>query len=286
VPNRRPFYVSFVPGIAQLGKGGAAGMAALAATMIPAEAMESWGWRIPFLLAVPLGILCLVMRMRIEDSPEFTAAKEHDTTTTSPFKKLLAEHRAPLAKVMAIATVQNVGTYIGTVFIATYLSVMLGFSKAQASTIVLLAVLAASVLIPLAGILGSHIGPRKLLMASYVAYAVLTIPSFLLMGQGSFAIALAGLILGILPYALCQAGTYSGITEFFPVQVRHTGVAFGHSVGAVLGGSAGPYAATWLIDQTDNNLMPAFLLVAFGLIGLAVVGLTVRTNTAGAHRYR
>jgi MHS family proline/betaine transporter-like MFS transporter len=187
---------------------------------------------------------------------------------------------------MAISTVQNVGTYIGTVFIATYLSTMLDFSKAQASTIVLLAVLSASVLIPIAGIIGSRIGARKVLLASYIAYAVLTIPSFLLMGQHSVGIAIAGLILGMLPYALCQAGTYASITEFFPVQVRHSGVAFGHSVGAVLGGGAGPYVATWLIDQTGNNLMPAFLLVGFGLIGLGVVGLTVRFNNTNAHLYR
>jgi MFS transporter, MHS family, proline/betaine transporter len=106
------------------------------------------------------------------------------------------------------------------------------------------------------------------------------------MGQGSFGIAIAGLILGMLPYALCQAGTYASITEFFPVQVRHSGVAFGHSVGAVLGGGAGPYMATWLISVTDNNLMPAFLLVSFGLIGLVVVVSTVRFNDNGTHLYR
>ena len=285
-PNRRPFYISFVPGVAQLGKGAAAGIAALAAAFMPAQGMEDWGWRIPFLLAVPLGLLCLVLRLKVEDSPEFTAAKKLDETTKSPFKTLLADHRAPLGKVMAISTVQNVGTYIGTVFIATYLSTMLDFSKAQASTIVLLAVLCASVFIPMAGILGSRIGAKKVLVASYIAYALLTVPSFLLMAQGSFGIAIAGLILGMVPYALCQAGTYASITEFFPVQVRHTGVAFGHSVGAVLGGGAGPYVATWLISKTDNNLMPAFLLVTFGLIGLAVVGLTVRHNPNATHLYR
>jgi MHS family proline/betaine transporter-like MFS transporter len=285
-PHRRPFYISFVPGIAQLGKGGAAGMAALAATLLPSEAMQDWGWRVPFLLAAPLGIFCLIMRLRVEDSPEFTAIKSDDRVTKRPFGILIAQHRAQLAKVVAISTVQNVGTYIGTVFIASYLSTMLDFSKAQASTIVLLAVLSASVLIPMFGLIGSRWGARKLLVLAYIAYVVVTIPSFLLMAQGSFGIAIAGLILGMLPYALCQAGTYASITEFFPVQIRHSGVAFGHSVGAVLGGGAGPYMATWLISVTENNLMPAFLLVSFGLIGLVVVVSTVRFNDNGTHLYR
>lgn len=284
-PSKRPFYISFIPGVAQLGKGGAAAMAALAASLLPADMMEAWGWRIPFLLAVPLGILCLYLRLSVEDSPEFTAAKTAETNTASPLKRLWADHRAPLLKVVGISTVQNVGTYIGTVFIAVYLSTSLDFSKGQASTIVLFAVLSASVLIPVVGYFGSRVGGKKLLLMAYTAYIVVTIPSFLLMGLGSFPVAIAGLLLGMVPYALCQVGTYSSMTEFFPVQVRHSGVAFGHSIGAVIGGGAGPYVSTWLIDATGNILIPAFILVGFGLFGLAVVAGTVRRSKNDTHLY-
>ena len=68
--------------------------------------------------------------------------------------------------------------------------------------------------------------------------SLLTLPSFLLMNQGGRRLAILGLLLGMIPYALCQAGTYAVMPEFFPVEVRHTGVAFGHSVGAVIGGAA------------------------------------------------
>ncbi|KIQ18420.1 MFS transporter [Rhodococcus sp. MEB064] len=286
-PAKRPFYISFIPGVAQIGKGAAAGMAALAASMLPAEQMESWGWRIPFLLAVPLGILCLYLRLSVEDSPEFTASKKEPATSTdSPLKRLWADHRRPLLKVVAISTVQNVGTYIGTVFIAVYLSTSLDFSKAQASTIVLFAVLSASVLIPCVGYFGSRVGGKKLLLMAYVAYIIVTVPSFLLMGLGSFPVAIAGLLLGMIPYALCQVGTYSSMTEFFPVQVRHSGVAFGHSIGAVIGGGAGPYVSTWLIDATGNVLIPAFILVGFGVFGIAIVAGTVRSSGSDRHLYR
>ena len=123
--------------------------------------------------------------------------------------------------------------------------------------------------IPLAGQLGSRIGSKRLLTASYIAYIALTFPSFMLMNAGSVSLAIFGLLLGMVPYALCQAGTYAAMPEFFPVEVRHTGVAFGHSVGAVLGGAGAPYVATWLIDSTGNSMIPAYMLIAFGL-GLAV----------------
>ncbi|WP_353710292.1 MFS transporter [Arthrobacter sp. K5] len=287
-PNRRSLFVSLIPSVAQLGKGLAAGLAALAAAMMPASDLAAWGWRIPFLLALPLGILCLVMRLKVEDSPEFQAInKTTEGTSKAPFKEVLTKYPKALAKVTTISLVQNLGTYIGTVFVAVYFSEVLGFTKGEASTIVLLAVLFAALLIPMAGQLGSRIGSKKVLLWAYVAYVAITIPSFAMMNQGSFVLALLGLGLGIIPYALCQAGTYGAMLEFYPTRVRHTGVAFGHSVGAVIGGGAGPYLATYLIDLTGNTFVPAFILVGAGALGLLVVGLTVRANTdLSSHLYR
>ncbi|QHE73402.1 MFS transporter [Rhodococcus sp. WAY2] len=285
-PHRRPLYISLVPSLGVLGKGAAAGIAALSASFLPSEAMEAWGWRIPFLLAVPLGILCLYLRLSIEDSPEYTASKADNTATTRPLKLLLAHHRAPLAKVVAIAVVQNTGVYLGTVFVAVYFSNILGFSKGQAATIVLLAVVAAAMFIPVAGLLGCRVGAKKLLTISYIVYAAVTIPSFLLMGQHSVTLAVIGLVIGMVPYALCSAGTLTLLPEMFPVQVRHTGVAFGHSVGAVLGGGLSPFVATWLIDVTGNNLAPAYILTGSGILGIAIVLGAVRNATTGAHLYR
>ncbi|MCQ6272281.1 MFS transporter [Pseudarthrobacter sp. R1] len=287
-PNRRSLFVSLIPSVAQLGKGLAAGLAALAAAMMPAADLAAWGWRIPFLLALPLGVLCLVMRLKVEDSPEFQAInKTTEGTSKAPFKEVLTKYPKALAKVTSISLVQNLGTYIGTVFVAVYFSEVLGFTKGEASTIVLLAVLFAALLIPMAGQLGSRIGSKKVLLWAYVAYVAVTIPSFAMMNQGSFVLALLGLGMGIIPYALCQAGTYGAMLEFYPTRVRHTGVAFGHSVGAVIGGGAGPYLATYLIDQTGNTFVPAFILVGAGALGLLVVGLTVRANSdPSSHLYR
>jgi MHS family proline/betaine transporter-like MFS transporter len=247
--------------------------------------MEAWGWRLPFLLAVPLGLLCLYLRLKIEDTPEFRDAEPADRSDRKPLKELTAGYRGPLAKVMAISTVQNVGTYVGTVFVASYLSTVLDFSESQAATIVLLAVLTAAVFIPLCGQLGSRLGGKRVLIVSYVAYIAVTIPSFWLMGRGSVGLAIVGLILGMVPYALCQAGTYAVMPEFFPVQVRNTGVAFGHSIGAVIGGGAGPYVSTWLIDSTGSTFVPAYILVFFGLFGLVLALGAVRRSASDDHLY-
>jgi MFS transporter, MHS family, proline/betaine transporter len=287
-PDRRSLYISFVPSFGNLGKGAAAGVAAIVALLLPGPAMESWGWRIPFLLAIPLAALVLYLRLQVEDSPEYVASKAEHRTTDKPIAEVFRHYKAPLAKVISISLVQNIGTYVGTVFVAVYFSNVLGFSKAAASTIVLVAVLIAAVLIPVCGLLGTRIGAKRLLTYSYLAYLVITIPSFVLMNQHSVGLAMLGLALGMIPYALCQAGTYSIIPEFYPVKVRHTGVAFGHSVGAVVGGGGGPYLATWLSDATGSTFIPAYILIFAGALGLAVISLAVRRNTAPAasHLYR
>ena len=110
--------------------------------------MESWGWRIPFLLAIPLAALVLYMRLQVEDSPEYVEEQAKNHTTDKPIAEVFRHYKAPLAKVIAISLVQNLGTYIGTVFVAVYFSSVLGFSKGAASTIVLVAVLLAAMLIP------------------------------------------------------------------------------------------------------------------------------------------
>lgn len=288
--NRRALYISFVPSIAQVGKALAAAIAGLAAAMLTDPQMLEWGWRVPFLLALPLGIIGLYMRLSIEDSPEFAARKKNPAIETPhPFAQLIREYPLALCKVMLISLVQNIGTYIGTVFVAAYFSSILGYSKGQASTIVLIAVLLAAILIPMAGYLGSTRGGKSILRLSYLAYALLSVPSFVLMQQGSVGLAMAGLALGMIPYALCQAGTYSTMPEFFPVQIRHTGVAFGHSVGAVIGGGLGPYLATLLIGVTGNQLAPAYILCGAGLLGLLVISTVNQNlrlpNQANQHQY-
>ncbi|MCY1315307.1 Proline/betaine transporter [compost metagenome] len=171
-PNRPALFISFIPSIAQLGKGLAAAVSGLAAAHLSGPELLSWGWRIPFLLALPLGMLGLWMRLSIDDSPEFKQAKRAETNVT-PFIELITNYPKPLGKVMAISLVQNIGTYIGTVFIAVYFTSVLGFTKAEASTTVLIAVVFAAFVIPVAGYWGTKIGGRRILLFSYLASAAI-----------------------------------------------------------------------------------------------------------------
>ncbi len=267
--NRRSLYLSLVPGFANIGKACAAGMAGFAAWMFIGDdgSTSSWAWRVPFLMGLPLMLGCLYMRLRIKDTPEFDNMKKAGGLSEAPVRELITSYPTSLFKLFMYSLVQNVGTYCGTVYVAIYMRTVLHMPAADVGFIVLIAVTCAAFLIPVFGVMSDRIGPVKTLVACYSGYIVLSYPCYALMGH-SFAMSIVGLIISIIPYALCQAGSYSMYPELLPPKVRSTGVSFGHSAGAVLGGATTPILATWLIDKFDNIMIPAFILMFTGALGL------------------
>ena len=202
--------------------------------------------------------------------------------------ELFRNHRSRLTKVFFIALVQNIGTYIGTVYVAVYFSTVLDFSKAEAATIVLIAVTTAALLIPLAGQLGSRIGSKKLLTASYIAYIALTFPSFMLMNAGSVSLAIFGLLLGMAALRPLPGGHLRRDARVLP---RGSPPQRGRVRPQRRGRSRRrrrPVRGDLAHRHTGNTMIPAYMLMVFGALGLAVLLGTVRKNTLtpASHLYR
>lgn len=269
-PEKRcSLYLSLVPGFANIGKACAAGMAGLAAWIFVGDdgGTSNWAWRVPFLMGLPLMLGCLYIRLRIKDTPEFDNMKKSGSLSKAPIRELVTQYPTSLAKLFMYALVQTVGTYCGTVYVAIYMRTVLNIPAADVGFIVLVAVTCAACLIPVFGFMSDRIGPVKTLIACYTGYLVLSYPCYAMMGH-SFAMSIVGLVISIVPYSLCQAGSYTMYTELLPPRVRSTGVAFGHSTGAVLGGAGTPILATWLVDKLDNIMVPAYILMFVGALGL------------------
>lgn len=268
-PSRRSLYVSFIPSIAIFGKASAAGIAGLAAYAFTTESNTDWAWRVPFLIALPLMLGCLYLRLKIEDSPEFVKLEKSGGISKAPMKDIFsAEYFPSLVKLVLCATVQTIGTYIGTVYVAVYMKTYLNMPTATVGLIILIAITCAAVFVPVFGHITDKIGAKKTLAGAYICYIALSYPMYSLMGQGSFTMALIALIVTMIPYTLCQAGSYAMYPELLPTKVRSTGVSFGHSFGSVIGGGLMPLLATYLIGLTNDIMIPTYLLMLTGVIGL------------------
>lgn len=242
------------------------------------DAMSSWGWRIPFLLAGPLGIVGLYIRLRLEDTPEFRALEGAGEVSGSPLRDTLAQNWKEILQVAGLVIIQNVGFYIVLVYMPTYFTQELAFTSTGASLSTVATLLVAMALIPPLGALSDRVGRKPVLATSCIGFALLSYPLFMLMQLGSLlAAVLAHVTLGVL-LAIFLSTTIAALTELFPTRVRYGGFSIGYNVSVAIFGGAAPFLATFLISVTGNPLAPAFYLIA-GAVATLLVLLTL-TETA------
>ncbi|OBG14059.1 MFS transporter [Mycolicibacterium celeriflavum] len=243
--------------------------------LLPAAAMESYGWRIPFLIAGPLGLVGLYIRLRLDDTPQFAELSRSDRVAKSPLREAVTTSWRPILQVIGLFIVFNIGYYVVFTFLPTYFIKRLDFSKTDAFLSISLASLVALILIlPLAA-LSDRIGRRPMLIAGSVAFAVLGYPLFLLLNSGSLVAAIAAHCgLAVIESIYVSAAVSAGV-ELFATTVRYSGFSIGYNICVAGFGGTTPYVVTWLAAETGNDLAPAWYLVVAAVVSLGAV-LTLR----------
>ncbi|ONM46784.1 MFS transporter [Nocardia donostiensis] len=272
--GRRGFFGAFTPVGVALGGGAAALVAGLTTTLLSEEQLREFGWRIPFLLALPLIAVTLIARRKLEDSHEFVVATETDKPAKAPLREVVTEHGGAVLKVIFLAIGSNAGYWVGLIFMNIYLTTYLGYSKSNTFWIMGAISLFVAVLMPYFGALSDRVGRRRVITGGFLGYAVLVLPTMVAMDQGSFAVAVGAMVVLALPMPIVQSVTYPTYAEQFPTRVRYTGLSLAFNIGTIIGGGLTPYLATYLIDRTGSLLAPGFLLilaVVLALIALATV---------------
>jgi MFS transporter, MHS family, proline/betaine transporter len=243
--------------------------------LLPAAAMDSYGWRIPFLLAAPLGLVGLYIRLRLDDTPEFTELSETDNVATSPLREAVRTSWREILQVIGLFIIFNIGYYVVFTYLPTYFIKTLRFSKTDAFISITAACLVAIVLILPFAMLSDRIGRRPLLIAGAVGFAVLAYPLFLLLNSGSLGAAIAAhCALAVIESVYISSAVSAGV-ELFATRVRYSGFAVGYNVCVALFGGTTPYIVTWLTSSTGYALAPAFYVVGAAVISLLTV-LTMR----------
>jgi MHS family proline/betaine transporter-like MFS transporter len=267
--NQRGFYGSLqqcsVAGGLLLGSA----VAALVSTVLPAQTVDDWAWRIPFLLGGLLGPVGLYMRRNIGETPAFRRVAQETTPAAT------SDATAPAwlaARAFGLTILWSVSYYIVLAYMPTFLQkhVMLGRSEALWATTAGLLVLVTT--IPLSGLLSDRFGRKPLLLAACVAFMVLPYPLFHLMLAG----ASLGTIIAIQVALALGIALYSGpgpaaIAEIFPTRGRSTWMSTGYSLSVAMFGGFAPFVATWLIEETGSLLSPAYYVMAAAAASTIVV---------------
>jgi len=274
--SRRALLASLTPLGNTLGAGTGALTAAVISFTVSREAMLSYGWRVPFLVAVPLAVLAFVIRRRIEDSPEFLALVERKQIAKSPVRDAIVTHRRALVVACVLALGLN-GIAAVAGWLVTYLAGTRGLPAGQIILLFSISMLVVATLVPVSGRLTDRFGMQRMIVASTVAVLVLMLPLLWLLGT---AVSPWLLVVGMVGYlgllSLLTTPGYMYLAELFPTRVRFTAANFGQNVGVVVAGGVGPFALAGLVLLTGSSLGPAVWIGGGGALVLVALALAPR----------
>ncbi|WP_051812757.1 MFS transporter [Streptomyces sp. NRRL S-340] len=239
--------------------------------------MLSWGWRIPFLIAGPLGVIGLYMRLRLEESPAFQQQlDEHEKSLAqksagSEFRTIVKKHWAALLICMGIVLLYNVTNYMVTGYLPTYQTETLHRSSSSADLLVLLGMVWIVLLITFIGRLSDHVGRRPVYAVAAAAMIVLAVPAFLLLRMDGTWPPIAGVLILSTLLACFAAPSAATLPALFPTAVRYAAMGIGFNFAVAAFGGTTPLVTAALVNATGDDLMPAYYLMLAGVIGLVTV---------------
>ncbi|GIN90084.1 MFS transporter [Siminovitchia terrae] len=244
------------------------------------QQMASWGWRIPFLLGLPLGLIGFYLRGSLEETPIFENELSDDEVQEEGFLTILRNHKRDVLVCFVAVAFFNITNYMLLSYMPSYLDQIIGLSSTLGTVLITIVMV---IMVPLAfmfGKLGDKIGNKAVFLIGLGGLTLLSVLAFYLINLNTIVfISLGILILGVL--LSTYEGTMPGsLPTMFYTDIRYRTLAVTFNVSVSLFGGTTPLISTWLVHQTGNNLAPGFYLTIVSIIGFLVISFFF-SNTSG-----
>ncbi|WP_435824960.1 MFS transporter [Nocardia rhamnosiphila] len=264
--KKRGFFGSFLEFGTLGGFVGGSAVVLLCQLILGSDAMHDWGWRIPFLIAVPLGAIGWYLRTKLDESPVFTEVNEQEHPEGG-LRVLITTYKRELLTLSGLVIALNVANYTLLTYQPTYLQNTIGLGESTTTAMMLVGQVAMMACVPFFGRLSDRTGRRPLWLFSLVGLAVLAVPMYWLMGVSTGWAIVGFVVLGLLyvPQLSTISATFPAI---FPTHVRYAGFALAYNVSTAAFGGTAPLVNEAVIEATGWSLFPALYMVAAALIGL------------------
>ncbi|WP_433511993.1 MFS transporter [Nonomuraea sp. CA-143628] len=270
--RRRNYILGALNSTASVGSFLAAGVAFLLTQTMSSDAFSDWGWRIPFLLAIPMSAVAVYIRNRLSESPEFEAVQrlaEQQKTPQTPMRTAVRYYWPDMLRSIGLSAGQRIGSFVIQAYFVTAL-IGAGFPTSLA----LLASMITYVVGPVPSIYGGYLadkyGARVPLLIGYGLFILLTVPTFIGIGSKSILIAVLAVVVFTIINNIISAPMMAAAILSFPSEVRSSAAALNFNIATSLIGSTAGLVAVWLHDITKSDVTFGWYMTGFCLLSFLI----------------
>jgi MFS transporter, MHS family, proline/betaine transporter len=278
--HRRGLYGALLPALSACGALCGTLVGALVVNTLDHDQLITWGFRLPFLIAVPLGLSGLFLRWGGAEETSSFRRQAATAKTRKPVVETFREHGRSILVILGVLMAWHLGGFLLVIYLPTYLMIGPGIAQSDAFLYgVFTAALWAVLLLPL-GALSDRVGRRPVIIGGAAWLVVLTYPAFLLLDMGRTPFVLLGctILIGGLSAVSAPAGAL--LTEQFPTRVRYSATGLAFAIGSSLFGGTAPFVGTFLVSSLDATWALVLYYVLAAGVTLVVTSVAIR-ETAG-----
>ena len=242
-------------------------------TVFTPDQISSWAWRLPFLVSLPLALVGIWIRARMEDTPQFKELEKDGEVAKIPVSILFRDFKGTILRIAGLSALYTGGYYVAYVYGPIFMQTVGHQTPRLAFTSTCIAVTIGGILNPVAGHLSDRFGRRPLFIAAAVTGLALAFPAFTLMTHTSPLVVIGAQAMLAIPVSLSIGPAFSAFAEMLTAKVRYSGIALGMNLAQLVLGGTAPFVCAWLVQTTGFNLAPAGF---FALCALVVLIATVR----------
>lgn len=235
-------------------------------SLLPPEDFDSWGWRLPFLAAIPLLVVALYLRRSVEESPLFTELLEQRERAPLPVFEVVRRSIGRVLVGMCAALLGVGGFYLLTTFIISYGTETLNLPKSLMLTATLVAAAVEVAILLVFGRIAEKWGAGTVCLAGGIASAAVAFPVFWLIDTKNPLLVVLGVTVGVACLSVSYAVSGTLLTELFPPHLRYSGVSIAFNLGGVVSGFMPLLATAGLAASGDQSWSVALLLIALSVL--------------------
>jgi MHS family citrate/tricarballylate:H+ symporter-like MFS transporter len=266
-PKRRGFFVSWQSASQQAAVVFAAVLGVVLRWQLTPRQMDSWGWRIPFVIGCLIIPVLFAIRRNLRETEAFETRKL--TPTTRQIFTSLRENRSKIGGAIMLVTLTAVMFNLITAYTPTYGQSVLKLPAIDTFIVTMGVGLTNFIMLPLVGALSDRIGRRPVLTTCAALVILTAYPAmYWLIQAPSFSRLLAVELWYAMIYGSYQGGMVVALTEIMPAHIRGTGFSLVWSVAQAIFGGFTPMICTVLIHVTGNNAMPALWVSCAAVVAL------------------